>query len=324
MKALFTVVTLAVMSASSAGYAAGQDYPNRPVRMLAPEPGGGNELAGRAIAGELSKSLGHTFVVENRGTASGAIAGEILAKAPPDGYTLLYYGSTVWLVPYLRDRVPFDPLRDFAPVSLATRAPFFLFIHPSLPVNSVKELIALAKRRPGELNYGSAGSGAATHLSAELFKITAGVDIVRVAYKGSGGAAIGLLSGEVQLMFVSGPVGMPNVRRGRLKVLAVASDKPSRLAPEVPTMAAAGLPGYEAASMSGMFAPARTPPAIIDVLYRHIVKALETPSVRERFLKSGWEIVASTPAEFARIIREDMAKWSKVIKAAGIHESKGR
>jgi tripartite-type tricarboxylate transporter receptor subunit TctC len=324
MKLTATIVAAAVFCGLPAGPAGAQNYPAKPVRVLAPEPGGGNELAGRTIATELSQMLGHTFVVENRGAASGAVAGEILAKAPPDGYTLLYYGSTVWLVPFLRDRVPFDPLTDFAPVSLATRAPFFLFTHPSLPVNSVKELIALAKRKPGALNYGSAGSGAATHLAAELFKTMANVDIVRVAYKGSGPAAIGLLSGEVQLMFVSAPVGMPSVKRGRLKVLAVADDKPSALAPEVPTMQAAGLPGYEASSMSGMFAPAKTPPAIIDFLHRNIVKVLETPEVKDKFLKSGWETVGAGPAEFAKIIRADMAKWSKVIKAAGIHESKGR
>lgn len=324
MKLTVTLVAAAVFGGLPGAPAGAQNYPAKPVRMLAPEPGGGNELAGRTIAQELSQMLGHTFVVENRGAASGAVAGEILAKAPADGYTLLYYGSTVWLVPFLRDRVPFDPLTDFAPVSLATRAPFFLFTHPSLPVNSVKELIALAKRKPGALNYGSAGSGAATHLAAELFKTMANVDIVRVAYKGSGPAAIGLLSGEVQLMFVSAPVGMPSVRRGRLKVLAVADDKPSALAPEVPTMQAAGLPGYEASSMSGMFAPAKTPPAIIDFLYKSIVKVLETPDVKEKFLKSGWETVGASPAEFGRIIRADMAKWSKVIKNAGIHESKGR
>lgn len=324
MKLKATIAAAAAFCGLLAGPAGAQNYPTKPVRMLAPEPGGGNELAGRTIAQELSQVLGHTFVVENRGAASGAVAGEILAKAPADGYTLLYYGSTVWLVPFLRDHVPFDPLTDFAPVSLATRAPFFLFTHPSLPVSSVKELIALAKRKPGALNYGSAGSGAATHLAAELFKIMANVDIVRVAYKGSGAAAIGLLSGEVQLMFVSAPVGMPSVRRGRLKVLAVASDKPSPLAPEVPTMAAAGLPGYEASSMSGMFAPARTPPAIIDFLHKNIVKVLETPEVKDKFLKSGWETVGASPAEFSKIIRADMAKWSKVIKAAGIHESKGR
>jgi tripartite-type tricarboxylate transporter receptor subunit TctC len=292
--------------------------------MLAPEPGGGNEIAGRTIAQALTDGLGQAVVVENRGAASGAIAGEILARAAPDGYTVLYYGSTIWLLPFLRNQVPFDPLRDFAPVSLATRAPFYLFIHPAVPARDLKELIALAKASPGKLNYGSAGSGAATHLAGELFKAVAGVDIVRVAYKGSGPAANALLAGEVQMMFVSGVVGLPHVRSGKLRALAIASAKPSPLAPEVPTTAAAGLPGYEASSMSGMFAPAKTPRAIVNLLSAEIVKALQRDDVKERFLQAGTDAVGSTPEEFAAVIRADMAKWSKVIRAAGIHEDKGR
>jgi tripartite-type tricarboxylate transporter receptor subunit TctC len=301
-----------------------QQYPVRPIRMLAPEPGGGNEIAGRTIAQALTEGLGQAVVVENRGAASGAIAGEILARAAPDGYTVLYYGSTIWLLPFLRNQVPFDPLRDFAPVSLATRAPFFLFVHPSVPARDLKELLALARASPGKLNYGSAGSGAATHLAGELFKTVAGVEIVRVAYKGSGPAANALLAGEVQMMFVSGVVGLPHVRSGKLRALAIASAKPSPLAPEVPTMAAAGLPGYEASSMSGMFAPAKTPRAIVNRLSAEIVKALQRDDVKERFLQAGTDAVGSTPEEFAAVIRADMAKWSKVIKAAGIHEEKGR
>ena len=288
--------------------------------MLAPEAGGGNEIAGRIIAQAITDGLGQQVIVDNRGGASGAIAGELLAKAPPDGYTLLYYGSTIWLLPFLRSKVPFDPLKDFAPVSLATSAPFFLFVHPAVPAKSVKELIALAKTRPGELNYGSAGSGAATHLSAELFKVVAGVDIVRIAYKGSALAMTGLLAGEVQMMLTSAAGGLSHVKSGRLRALAVASAKPSPLAPEIPTMASAGLPGYEAASMSGMFAPARTPAALINLLNQQIVRALARPDVKERFLNAAIEAVGSTPAEFAAILRSDMAKWSKVIRDAGIHE----
>ncbi|MBI3041827.1 MAG: tripartite tricarboxylate transporter substrate binding protein [Betaproteobacteria bacterium] len=299
-------------------------YPTKPIRMLAPEPGGGNEIAGRTIAQALSIQLGQNLVVENRGAASGAIAGEILAHATPDGYTLLYYGSTVWLLPYLRDKVPFDPVKDFAPVSLGTRAPFYLFVHPSVKANSVRELIDYAKAHPGKLNYGSAGSGAATHLTAELFKIVAGVDIVRIAYKGSGLASNALVTGEVQLMFVSGSVGLPHVRAGRLKALAIASPGRSSLSPEVPTMAESGLPGYEASSMSGMFAPAKTPRAIVKLLSDEVARALKRDDVKQSFVRRGTEAVGSTPEEFAAIIREDMAKWSRVIKAAGINEKKGR
>jgi tripartite-type tricarboxylate transporter receptor subunit TctC len=303
-----------------AAVAAAQDYPNKPIRMLAPEPGGGNEVAGRIIAQALAESLGQQVVVENRGAASGAIAGDLLARAAPDGYTLLYYGSTIWLVPFLRDKVPFDPLRDFAPIALAASNPFFLFVHPSLPVKNVKELIALARARPGELNYGSAGSGAATHLSAELFNTMAGIKTTRVAYKGSGQASTGLVSGEVQLMFGSIGLGMAHVKTGRLKCLAVAQAKPSALAPDVPTFAASGLPGFEAASMNGMFAPAKTPAAIITRLNAEILKVINRPEVKERFITAGIEAVGSTPDEFGAAIRADMAKWSKVIKAAGIRD----
>ncbi len=313
-------MALSGVLAFSAGYATAQPYPNKPIRMLAPEAGGGNEIVGRAIAQALTAAMGQQIVIENRGGASGVIAGEIVAKAPPDGYTVLYYGSTIWLLPFLRDKLPFDPLRDFAPISLATSAPFFLFVHPSVPAKTLKDLIALAKAKPGQLNYGSAGSGAATHLSAELFKLVAGVDIVRIAYKGSGLAATGLLAGEVQMMFVSASVGLPHVRTGRLRALAVGSAQPSALAPDIPTMAAAGLPGYEAASTSGMFAPARTPAAIVNLLNRQIVHALGRPDVKEMFLKSAIEAVGSTPEAFAEFIRNDMAKWSRVIRDAGIRE----
>ncbi len=312
------------LSACGAAFAASAQYPNKPIRMLAPEPGGGNEIAGRTIAQAISEGLGQNVVIENRGGASGAIAGEIVARAAPDGYTVLYYGSTIWLLPYLRSQVPFEALRDFAPISLATRAPFFLFMNPSVQASNLKELIALAKAYPGKLNYGSAGSGAATHLSAELFKIVAGVNLTRIAYKGANLATTALVSGEVQVMFVSGVVGLTHVNAGRLKALAIAAAQPSPLAPDVPTMAAAGLPGYEAASMSGMFAPAKTPRAIVRLLNEKIVQALNRDDVRQRFAQAGTDAVGSTPEEFAVIIRADMLKWSKVIKEAGIHEEKGR
>jgi len=306
--------------AMAAGHVSAQVYPVKPIRMVAPEPGGGNEVAGRMIARGLSEQLGQTFVVENRGSASGAIAGEILAKAPPDGYTVLYYGSTIWLLPFLREKVPFDPMKDFAPISLATTAPFFLFAHPSLPAKTVKELIALAKARPGELNYASAGSGAATHLSAELFNRAAGLNIVRVAYKGSGAAANGLAAGEVQIMFGSATLGLAFTKAGKLRILGVASSKPSPLAPEVPTIASSGLPGFEAASMSGMFAPAKTPPKLIQLLNHEIVHVLERQDIKERFLAAGIEAVGSTPEEFTAILKADQAKWGKLIRELGIRE----
>ena len=311
---------LSVTLGAAAGSAAAQAYPNKPIRMLAPEAGGANEVAGRIIARAMAESMGQQFVIENRGAASGVIAGEITAHAPADGYTLLYYGSTIWLLPFLRDNVPFDPVKDLAPVSFANTAPFFIFMNPSVPANNLRELIALAKAKPGQLNYGSAGSGAATHLAAEMFKMVAGVDITRIAYKGSSLAATGLLAGEVQLTFVSASGGLQYVKTGRLKALAVASTHPSPLAPDVPTTAAAGLPNYLAASTAGMFTTAKTPRAIVQKLNREVVQALARPDVKEAFDRVAIEAVGSSPEEFAAFIKADMAKWSKVIKQAGIHE----
>lgn len=305
---------------AAGGGAQAQSYPNKPIRMLAPEPGGGNEVAGRLIARGLSEALGQNVVVENRGAASGAIAGEIVARAAPDGYTLLYYGSSIWLLPYLREKVPFDVLRDFTPVSLATSNPFFLFVHASLPVRSAAELIAHAKARPGELRFGAAGAGAATRLSAELFNRMAGVDIMRVSYKGAGLAATALAAGEVHVMFVSVGLGMAYVKAGRVKVLGAATSKPSALAPDVPTIASTGLPGFEAASLSGMFAPARTPPAIVKRLNAEILRVLGRPDFRERFLAAGIEPVGSTPEEFGAIVRAEQAKWGKLIRDLDIRE----
>jgi len=319
MKRSIRILALAI-GAVAASAAAAQSYPAKPIRMLAPEPGGGNEVAGRLIARGLSEALGQNVVVENRGAASGAIAGEIVAKATPDGYTVLYYGSSIWLLPYLRDKVPFDPLRDFTPISLATSNPFFLFVHASVPARSAAELIAYAKARPGELRFGAAGAGAATRLSAELFNRMAGVDIMRVSYKGAGLAANALASGEVQVMFGSVGLGMAYAKAGRLKVLGAATGKPSALAPDVPTIASTGLPGFEAASLSGMFAPARTPAAIVKRLNAEILRVLARPDLKERFFAAGIEPVGSSPEEFGAIVRAEQAKWGKLIRELDIRE----
>lgn len=297
----------------------GQNYPNKPIRMLAPEAGGVNEVAGRIVSQAVSRNLGQQIVFENRGGASGAIAGEIVATAPPDGYTLLYYGSTIWIVPLLRDKVPFDPLRDFAPISLTATAQYFLFSHASVPAKTLQELIDLCRGNPGKYNYGSAGSGAATHLSAELFKILARVDITRVAYKGSALAATGVIGGEVHMAFSSGFL-LSQVKTGKLRVLAVGAAKRSTLAPEIPTMAEAGVPGYESSSPSGMFAPAKTPKAVITRLNREILRALQTQEVKDRFREAAIEPVGSTPEEFGAIVKAETEKWGKVIKTAGVRE----
>jgi tripartite-type tricarboxylate transporter receptor subunit TctC len=312
------VATLSLTFASAP--ASAQSYPTKPIRVVTSAPGGGNDFTARAIAYSISGSLGQPWVVDNRGGAGGAIAAELVARAPPDGYTLLVYASNIWIIPLLRS-VPYDPVKDLAPITWAARSPNTVVVHPSLPVKSLKELIALAKARPGQLMYGSAGTGATSHLSAELFKSMAKVDVLRVPYKANAPALNDLLSGQVQLMFSTASSVTPHVRSGRLRALAVTSAEPTALAPGLPTVAAAaGLPGYESISIYGVFAPAKTPEAIIRQLNQSIVAVLKQPDVREKFLNVGVETVGSTPEGFAAVIKADMARMSKVIKEAGIRD----
>ena len=304
------------MMVLGAGMVFGQNYPNKPIRIVASAAGGSGDFAARLIAQGLSGALSQQVVVDNRG---GVIPGEIVSKAPPDGYTLLIDAASFWIGPLLQE-TPYDPVKDFAPVTLTDSAPNVLVVNPSLPVKSVKELIALAKARPGELNYGSSSTGSSPHLAAELFNMMAGVKIVRVPFKGSGPAVISLLGGQVQLMFATAGSVAPHVKSGRLRALAVASLQPSALAPGLPTIAASGVPGYEAVAFEGMFAPAKTPVAIIDRLNQEIVRVLNRAEVKERFFNAGVETVGSTPEEFAAAIKSNVAKWGKLIKEAGIRD----
>lgn len=281
------------------------------------EAGGGNDNVARLIALGLSQQLGQRVIVENRGGASGVIAGETVVKATPDGYTLLSISGSLWTLPFMQT-VPYDPAKDLAPVTLAVTSPNILVVNPALPVASVKDLIALAKARPGQLNYSTAGAGSGGHLAAELFKTMAGVDIVRIAYKGGAPAMTDLISGQVQLSFTStGTVG-GHVKSGRLRALAVTSAKPSALAPGLQTIASAGLPGYELASNYGVFAPAKTPPGVISKLNQDIVRGLNTQEIRDRFFASGSEVVGSTPQEFNALIESDRVKLGKLIRDARI------
>ena len=293
-----------------------QDYPNKPIRILTSEAGGAGDVAARMIAQGISGPLGQQVIVDNRGI----IAGEMTAKAPPDGYTLLYYGSTVWLVPFLRDTVPYDPVKDFAPITLANKQAAVLVVHPAVPVSSVKELIELAKAKPGALNYGSGPAGSPNHLQAELFKSMAGVNIVRIPYKGIAPALNDLIAGQLQLMFPSASSVTPHIKSGRMRALAVTSAQPSPMLPGLPSIAGSGLPGYESVFMLGMFAPARTPAAIITRVNQEVVKVLNRTDVKEKFFGMGTESVGSTPEAFAAAIREDMTSMGKVIKDAGIRE----
>jgi tripartite-type tricarboxylate transporter receptor subunit TctC len=293
-----------------------QDYPTKPIRLLSPGPGGGADFVARFVANGISAPLGQQVVIDNR--PAGVIPGQVVSKAPPDGYTLLLNGNSFWIAPLMRDGIPYDPAKDFAPISLAVGSPNILVVHTSVPAKSVKELIALARARPGVLNYGSASAGGSVHLAAELFKHMARVDVVRISYKSSGTSVSSLLSGEVDLMFANAPPVIPHVKAGRLRALAVTTLQQSVLMPGLPTMAASGLPGFEVASVYAFFAPARTPAAIIVRLNQEIVRFLGRADAKEKLLATGVEAIGSTPEELVAAIQSETSRMGKVIRDAGI------
>ena len=295
---------------------ASQEYPTKPVRLATGGVGGSSDNLSRIIAQGISGPLGQQVIVVNH--PSGNAPGLAVAKAPPDGYTLLVSGVILWVGPLLQKDPPFDPVRDFAPVSLVTTEPTILVVHPALPVKSVKELIALAKARPGELNSASGQAGGSGHLSVELFKAMAGVNIVNIPYSSGSLRTADLLGGQTQLAIDGAATMMPYVKAGRLRGLAVASLKPSLLVPGLPTISESGVPGYEAAGRNGVLAPAKTPGAIISRLNQEIARFVSQPDVKQKFLNTGAESVGSSPEEFASIIKSDIAKLGKVIKDAGI------
>jgi len=309
--AMFSIVIVVLGS----GTVPAQDYPNKPIRIVTAAAGGGGDFTTRIVAKGVSDGVGWPIVVENR--AGGLLAIETVAKAPPDGYILLV-DSLGFLIGPLLQKTFYDPVTDFTPVALATSSPNILVVHPSLGVKSVKELIALAKARPGQLNYGSTGGGGISQLTGELFKSMAGVNIVHVPYKAAAQALTDVISGQVQLMFAATGPAVAHIESGRLRALAVTSGRPSALLPGLPTVAASGLPGYEAASMFGIFAPAKTPEPIVRRLNQEIVRALNRPDVKDRFLSAGIETVGGSPEEFAGKIKSEIAKWDKVIKEASI------
>jgi len=298
------------------GSGTAQNYPVKPVRIVASVAGTGSDFVMRLVAQGLSVNFGQQVVVDNRGI----VGVETVARSTPDGYTLLLYGSPLWLSPLLRDNLPWDVFRDFAPITLTNSSPSIVVVHPSLPVKSVRDLIALAKSKPRQLNYGSGSSGSSTHLAAELFKHMAGINVVRIPYKGVGQALGFVMSGELQLIIPNSATGMPYVKAGRLRALAVASSAPSVLAPGLPTVTASGLPGYESITMQGLFAPARTPEALISRLNQELVKVLGSADVKASFLNAGGEAGGSSPEEFAAKIKSEIERMSKVVKAAGIRE----
>ena len=306
-------VPLAILVALFPASTSAQNYPNKVIRIATAAVGSANDLVARIIAQELTRSLGQQVIVENRG----GLAPEVVARASPDGYTLLFYGSSVWLLPLMRHE-NYDPVVDLAPVTLAVNSPNVVVVHPSLPVKSIKELIALAKARPGELNYAAGTLGASPHLSTELFKAMAGINVVRVAYKGTGPSVLALIAGEVHMMVAGLGSVAPYVASGKLRALAVTSAERSKLTPELETVAASGVPGYEATSLIGMFAPAKTSSVIISRLQQETLRGLNRPEVKEMLLRNGIEAIGGSPEDFASTIKTDMAVLGKVIRDAGI------
>jgi tripartite-type tricarboxylate transporter receptor subunit TctC len=314
-----SVCMLALLSAIAGAQDAARDYPTKPIRFLVPyPPAGGTDIVARTLTEPLSQVLGQPIIIDNRGGAAGNLGTDLAAKAPADGYTVLFTLSSHTINPRLYDKLPFDVEKDFVPVSLAAMIPQILVVNPTVPVNNVKELIALARSQPGKLNYASVGTGSPGHIAGELFKLKTGVDMVHVPYKGGGPAVTDTLGGQVQLLFVSLPAALQYVKAGRLRALAVTSDQRSVAAPDIPTIAESGVPGYESAAWFGFMAPAGTPREVIARLHKEVVAILRTPDIRERLAKDGAEVVASSPEEFDAYIRAEAVKWAKVVKSAGI------
>jgi tripartite-type tricarboxylate transporter receptor subunit TctC len=312
---------VAVVAAFALGPQAGsaQTYPSKPIKFIVPyPPGGGTDVVARILSEPLAAELGQPIIIDNRGGAAGNVGTDLVAKAPADGYTILFTLSSHTINPKLYDKLPFDVEKDFVPISLAALIPQILVVHPSVPVSNVKELIALAKAQPGKLNYASVGTGSPGHIAGELFKLRTGVEIVHIPYKGGGPAVTDTIGGQVQLLFVSMPAAWQHVKAGKLKAIAVTSAKRSVTAPDVPTIAESGVVDFVVDSWYGALAPARTPAAAVARLNAAFVKVLEMPQVKERLIAQGAEAAPSTPAEFDRVIKDELGKWEYVIKTANI------
>ena len=317
MTDLLRTWVLSVLLLGSAA-AAAQSYPNKPLRLIVPfAPGGGADLLARLVGMKVAESLGQQVVIDNRAGAGGNIAAEVSAKSAPDGYTLLQANVAHAISASLYRKMNYDLAKDFVPVTQLASMPFMLAVNPGVPANSVKELIALAKSQPGQLSYGSSGNGGPSHLATELFKSMAGVEIRHIPYKGGAPAATDLISGQIQVMFNTLPVILPHVRTGRMKGLAIASARRIPAAPDLPTVAESGLPGFEASTWYGVMVPAGTPSPIVNKLHGAFVAALNAPDVRERLTHENFELVGSTPAGFAMYVKAEIPKWAKVVKASG-------
>lgn len=318
-RSLMLLTALLVLSVAPPEARAQSDYPNRTVRVIVPTaPAGGNDTVGRVIAQGLSERWGRQVVVDNRAGASTMIGGEMVARAAPDGYTLLMGVSTLAINPATFRKVPYEAMRDFAPITQAVFVPNLMMVHPSLPVKTVKEMIAFAKARPGQVLMASAGFGTNPHLSMELFASMGQIRLIHVPYKSSTPGIIDLIAGHVAIMAPNMLQSIPHVRAGRLRALGVTSATRAASAPDIPTVAEGGLPGYEAVQWYGLLAPAGTPREIIDKLHKETIAILRSPESAKRLAGDGAEVIASTPEEFAAFIKAETVKWAKVVKAAGI------
>ncbi len=302
-----------------AGTHAQSAYPNKPVRLIVPfAPGGSNDIVARIIGHKFAESMAQQFIIDNRGGASGIIGTDLAAKAAPDGYTLLMMSLTLAVNPSLYKKLPYDTQKDLLPVSLVASAPLILVVHPSLPVKSLKDLIAHIKANPGKFNFGSGGPGTTPHLAGEMLKSMAGLQMTHVPYKGGGPALADLVGGQLQLMLENIPSTLPHVKSGKLRVLALTGLTRSALVPEVPTLDEAGLKGYEIVGWNGLFLPAATPKAIVSRLHAQTVKALAQPDIKERLKGMGAEGVGSTPAQFGAFVQAEIRKWARVVRDAGL------
>ena len=327
MKVVKRAGCAAMLALLSAGALAQGDagYPTRPIRMIAPSSAGGPvDVIARMVSQGLGEVMGQQVVVDNRAGAAGLIGSETVATASPDGYTLLFgFSGPLVIVPHLSGgKTPYNSLRDFTPVTLAAQAPYVLIVHPSLPVSSVKELVALAKSRPGKLNFGSGGNGTGIHLAGELLKLNAGINIVHVPYKGAGPAQTALLANEVDMLFNGVAPALPHVKSGKLKAIAVGGAKRTPLLPEIPTVAESGL-DFNTTGWYGILGPRALPRPIVMKLQNATAKAINTPTLKDQLTRQAFEGVASSPEDFGKLIREEWTKWERVIKAAGLKGQAG-
>jgi len=320
MKTLLRFTALLIAALPVAGPAAAQSYPSKPVRMIIGfPPGGGTDIIGRIVAQRMSEGLKQQIIPDNRGGASGQIGAELTVKSPPDGYTIMMaHIAAMSILPSLYPKLPYDPVRDFAPISLVAISPQLVVAHPSLPVKNIKELIALAKAHPGEIHYASVGNGTVQHLAGELFNLQAGVRMVHVPFKGGGPSALNLVAGHVQLSFDVIPVVIGHVKAGKLRPIAVTSEKRTPLMPEVPTVNESGLQGFDLSTWWGLVAPAGVGKEVVARLHGETVKALQLPDVKERIAANGADPVGNSPEEFAAFIRNERTKYARIVKEASI------